>query len=148
MRNSKRFSHTAAIVILAGAVLVPAATFARGGGAHFGHGPAFGFHHAPIVAHRPFRPVGMHRFPGRFAGWWRLQRFTRNRGNNWNGAAGDGYYPAGAYAPGDVTGTLAPLPGVYAPPGGPAPEHVGCVARGYEVASESGVIARVTVTRC
>ena len=148
MRNSKAYSRAAAVV-LAGAVLVPAAPLARGGGfAHGGHGPVFGFHHPPVVAHRPFRPPGMHHFPGRFAGWWRLHRFTRHRGDIWNGiAAGDGYYPASTYAPGDVTGTLAPPPAVFAPPGAP-PQRVGCFSRGYEVPGESGGVARVTVTRC
>ena len=150
MRNSRRFSHTILVVMLAGATLVPAAALARGGG-HGGHGPVFGFHHAPVVAHRPFRPAGIHRFPGHFAGWWRLHRFARQRANNANGIAdagyGAGYYPTGSYAPGDVTGTLAPPPAVFAPPGS-ATEHVGCVARGYEVPGENGGIARVTVTRC
>jgi hypothetical protein len=151
MRNSRKFSRTAAAAMLAGAVLVPAAAHARGGFAHGGHGPIFGFHHTPVVAHRPFRPAGFHRFPGRFVGWWRLNRFANRQNGNWNGVAdagyGAGYYPTGTYDPGDTTGTLAP-PAVFAPPAAPSPERVGCVSRGYEVPAERGGAARVTVTRC
>ena len=153
MRNSRRFSHTILLVMLAGAALVPAAALARGGG-HGGHGPVFGFHHAPIVAHRPFRPAGVHRFPGHFAEWWRLHRFGRNRGDNGNGIAdagyAGGYYPAssyGGYGSGDTTGTIAPG-AVWAPPSAPPAEHVGCFSRGYEVPAEHGGVAQVRVTRC
>jgi len=148
MRNRKTYSRVTAVV-LAGALLVPAAALARGGGfAQFGHGPVFGLHRAPVVAHRPFRP-GVHRFSTRFPGWWRLHRFARHRGDNLNGMViGGGSYPTGTYDPGDVTGTLAPPPAVFAPAGAPPPEHVGCFARGYEVPAETGGIARVTVTRC
>lgn len=148
MRNSRRFWRTAAVATLAGAVLVPAAALARGGGfAHFGHGPMFGLHRPLGLAHRPFRPA-VQRFPARFAGWWRLHRLARHRGDNSNGiATGDGYYPAGTYAPGDVTGALAPPPALLAP-SGPASERAGCFSRGYEVPGESGGVARVTVTRC
>ena len=151
MRNRKAYLCATAVV-LAGAVLVPAAALARGGGfAHGGHGPAFGFHHAPVVAHRQFRPVFAPRFPGRFAQVWRLHRFGHRGNGNGNGIAdagyAGGYYPGSAYAPGDYTGTIAPPPAVFAPPA-PSADHVGCVARAYEVVSESGGIARVTVTRC
>jgi hypothetical protein len=150
MRNSKRFWRTAAVVMLAGAALVPAAALARGGG-HGGHGPMFGFHRPPVVAHHPFRPAGLHRFPGRFVGWWRLHRFAHRRGANWNGIAdagyAAGYYPSSTYDPGDTTGTLAP-PAVYAPPAAPAADRPGCFSRGYEVPAEGGGAARVTVTRC
>ncbi|MBV8755414.1 MAG: hypothetical protein JO328_21380 [Hyphomicrobiales bacterium] len=146
-----RITSRAAIVILAGAALVPAAALARGGFAHGGHGPVFGFHHPPLVAHRPFRVPGVKHVPARFAGWWRLHRFAHRRGNNGNGIAdagyGGGYYPSSAYAPGDATGTLAPPPAVLAPPSAPS-ERIGCFARGYEVPGESGGVVRVTVTRC
>ena len=146
-----RITSRAAMVILAGAVLVPAAALARGGGfAHGGHGPVFGFRHAPVIAHRPLRPAGVRHFSGRFAGWWRLHRFAHQRGNNANGIAdagyGGSYYPNSSYGSGDVTGTLAPPPAVFAPP---APsERIGCFSRGYEVPGEGGGVAKVTVTRC
>jgi hypothetical protein len=152
MRNKKTCLRAAA-VLLAGALLVPAAALARGGGfSHGGHGPVFGLHHRPIVAHRPFRP-GLQHSSLHFAAWWRLHRFARHRGDNLNGTGygygyGDGSYPASAYDPGDVTGTLAPPPAVFAPPGGTSAERVGCFSRGYEVPGESGGVARVTVTRC
>jgi hypothetical protein len=152
MRNSRRFSHTAVVVMLAGAVLVPAAALARGGGfAHGGHGPVFGLHRAPVVTHRPFRPVFAPRFPGRFAHAWRLHRFGHRRDGNGNGIAdagyAGGYYPGSAYAPGDVTGTIAPDT-AWRLPAAPSADHVGCSSRGYEVPGESGGVARVTVTRC
>jgi len=154
MRTKMTFSH-AIIVTLAGAMLIPAAALARGGFAHGGHGPVFGLHRPPIVAHRPFGPAGVQHLHGRFAGWWRLHRFARHRGDNGNGntsgIADTGYaggsYPGSAYYPGDVTGTLPP-PAVFAPPGAPPSEHIGCLSRGYEVPGESGGVARVTVTRC
>jgi len=150
MRNRRTLSRGALVAMLAAAVLAPAAALARGGFAHAGHGPVFGLHHAPIVAHRPFRPVFAHRFPARFAHGWRLHRFARNRGDG-NGVAdagyAGGYYPGGTYDPGDYTGTVTPR-AVFTPPSAPAPERVGCVALGYVVASESGGGARVTVTRC
>jgi len=154
MRNTKAYLHATAVV-LAAAALVPAAALARGGGfGHGGHGPVFGFHHAPVVAHRPFRPAGVHHFRGRFAGWWRVNRFARNRGNNGNGAAdagyGGGYYPASGYAgygSGDTTGTIAPG-AVWTSPSAPPAERIGCAARGYDVPGESGGVVRVTVTRC
>lgn len=157
MRNSRRFSRATA-AMLAGAMLVPAAALARGGGfAHGGHGPMFGFHRPPMVAHRPFRPPGVQHFHGRFAGWWRLHRFARHRGNNGNNGNnngngvgdagyGAGYYPGSSYGSGDVTGTLAP-PVVFAPPVAPS-ERTGCSARGYDVPAESGGVVKVTVTRC
>jgi len=154
MGSSRRFLHTAVVMMLAGAALVPAAAFARGGSAHGGHGPVFGFHRPPVVAHRPFRPAGVQHFPGRFTGWWRLNRFGRNRGNNANGVAdagyAGGYYPAGGYGgygSGDTTGTIAPG-AVWTAPSAPPAEHLGCAARAYDVPSESGGVARVTVTRC
>src|SRR5690349_19701776 len=104
MRNRRTLSRGALVAMLAAAVLAPAAALARGGFAHAGHGPVFGLHHAPIVAHRPFRPVFAHRFPARFAQGWRLHRFARNRGDG-NGVAdagyAGGYYPGGTYDPGD-----------------------------------------------
>jgi hypothetical protein len=144
MRNRRTL---AIVALLAAAVLAPAAALARGGFAHGGHGPVFGLHHAPIVAHRPFRPVFAHRFPARFAHGWRLHRFARRHdadGGAFGPYAGDVGYPV--TDPTDVTGTIAvPAPTQFAPP---APERVGCFARGYDVPGESGGIARVTVTRC
>src|SRR5262245_41709763 len=96
MRNKRAFFRGAAVVMLAGALVVPAGALARGGVARGGHGPVFGLHHAPIVAHRPFRPAITPRFPGRFAQAWRLHRFAR-RNNNGNGIADAGY--AGSYWP-------------------------------------------------
>ena len=149
MRNRRTFSRAAVAVMLTGAILVPAAALARGGFAVGGHGPSFGLHHPPIVAHRPFRPPGVQALRGRFASAWRLHRFAHRRGDNSNGVGyGDGYYPGSTYDPGDLTGTLAPPPAVFAPPGAPPPEHVGCFSRGYEVPGENGGVARVTVTRC
>jgi hypothetical protein len=150
MGNKRTLSRGALVAMLAAAVLAPPAALARGGFAHAGHGPVFGLHHAPIVAHRPFRPVFAHRFPARFAHGWRLHRFARHRAD-WGATgayAGDAGYPV-TY-PSDVTGTVAvPDAAGFAPPAAaPAPERVGCLARGYEVPSESGGSARVTVTRC
>jgi hypothetical protein len=150
MRNRTTYVRTVA-VLLAGALLVPAAALARGGGfAHFGHGPVFGFHRAPDVAHRPFRPPGVQHFPGRFAGWWRLHRFGRNRGDNGNGTAdagyGGSYWPGSGYGSADTTGTVTPG-AVWTPPSAP-PSERGCVARGYDVPGESGGVVKVTVTRC
>ena len=154
MRNKSTFLRSATAVVLAGALVVPAAAFARGGVARGGHGPVFGYHRAPIVAHRPAGPAVAHRFPGRFAQVWGLHRFARQRGNNGNGIADAGYagsyYPAsgyGGYGSADTTGTVAPG-AVWTRPYAPPAEHTGCLARGYEVVSESGGIARVTVTRC
>ena len=152
MGHRTTFSRVAVAAMLAGAVLVPAAALARGGGfGGHGHGPVFGLHRAPFAAHRPFRPAGVARSPARFAAAWRLHRFAHRRANNANGIAaagyGGGYYPGGSYAPGDVTGTLAPPPAVFAPPA-PASEHTGCLARAYDVPAESGGVAHVTVTRC
>jgi hypothetical protein len=152
MRNKRTFSRATA-VLLAGAMLVPTAALGRGGGfAHGGHGPIFGFHRPLGIAHRPFRPAHVQHFPARFANWWRLHRFTHRRGDNFNGIAdagyNAGYYPSSSYDPGDLTGALAPPPAVFAPPGAPPPEHIGCLARGYDVPAESGGVARVTVTRC
>ena len=153
MRNRRSLPQAAIAVTLA-ATLVPAAALARGGAAHGGHGPVFGFHRAPIVAHRPFRPVFANHFPARFAQGWRLHRFGRNRGDNANGVAdagyAGGYYPGagyGGYGAGDTTGPVAPGP-AWTSPSAPPAEHIGCIARGYDVVSESGGVARVTVTRC
>jgi len=152
MRTRMTLLRGAGVVMLAVAIMIPAAALARGGVARGGHGPVFGFHRAPIVAHRPVGPAVAHRFAGRFAHGWGLHRFARHRGNNGNGVADAGYagsyYPAGGYGAGDTTGTVAPGPYVYAPPAGAPPEHVGCLVRGYEVVSESGGVARVRVTRC
>jgi hypothetical protein len=155
MRNSRTFLRGAAVAMLAAAVLVPPTALARGGGfARGGHGPVFGFAHAPIVAHRPFRPAVAHHVPGRFAHGWRLHRFARHRGSDRNGIADAGYaagtYPGSTYNPGDFTGTVAPPPAVFVPPLIPPPpaERVGCLSRGYDVPGESGGVVRVVVTRC
>jgi hypothetical protein len=148
MRNSRTFVRGAAVAMLAAAVLVPPTALARGGGfARGGHGAVFGFAHA----HRPFRPAVAHHLPARFAHGWRLHRLARHRGSDRNGIADAGYaagsYPGSTYNPGDFTGTVAPPPAVFVPPVAPA-EHIGCLARDYDVPGESGGVVRVVVIRC
>jgi hypothetical protein len=150
MSNMKAFATAAAAAVLAGALFVPAGSFARGpGGFGAAHGPVFGLHAAGLAGHRAFRPaLARHAAPLR---WWRLHRFAaRNRGTGalWPLAAD------GAYAPYDANDVTAAIPvpgpaGVLAPPPAPyPPEHIGCLARGYEVPAEIGGIVKVVVTRC
>lgn len=147
MPHRKAISITAALALAAGILSVPSTTVARGGGGFGAHGPVFGFH-PRFAGHRPFRPAFAHR-AARFG--WHLRR--SNRGQRDGAGTGAGYpaYDAGVSAPytGDVTGGL-PGPGVFVPPVvAPAPpEHIGCLARGYEVPAEVGGVARVTVIRC
>jgi hypothetical protein len=157
MRIRTTLSTAAALALAAGALFAPAGAFARGGGGGFariGHGPVFGFHQPRLAPHRPSQPTFGHfatRFPWHH-GWWNRQR---HRGDDQNGLGEAGYggyggygssYPGGAYDPGDLTGTVgAPR---FARPPEPAPEHIGCLSRGYDVPGESGGVVKVTVTRC
>jgi len=152
MHIRKAFFVAAVLAMAAGILSVPNDTFARGGGGFAGaaHGPAFGFH-PRIAPHRPFRPAFVHRGPARFG--WRLRWWNHRLGRNRNDAnAGySAYGGSGASYPGDVTGTVPDTgPGVYMPPVMPAApvEHIGCLARGYDVPGESGGVVKVTVTRC
>jgi hypothetical protein len=153
MRTRKAFL-TAALALAAGIVLVPAGTLARGGGGFHGagHGPVFGFPRVHVAPHGPIAPRLVRRAPARFGfrlGWW-------NRHGARNGADASAIYPSAGggygapYYPNDVTGTVAaPPPDMLLPrPASYAPDHVGCVARGYDVPSESGGLAKVRVTRC
>jgi len=152
MYDRKALFVAGALALAAGIVFVPAGTFARGGGfAGAAHGPMFGF-----PGHRAFRPAFVRRAPARLGWhlrWWNLHRLAaRNRAGANAGASA--VYPGvdGGYAPAanDLTGSVAvPEPALLPAPSAPyPPEHVGCLSRGYDVASESGGVARVTVTRC
>lgn len=143
MSHTKAFTTGAAIAVLAGMLLLPGGTFARGaGGFAAGHGPVFGVH--PHGGHPPFRLARRHPSP------FGLHLWNRHLGHRGIGAI----YPGAdsgtvAADPNDVTGTLPPPgPGFFAPPAAPPAEHIGCLSRGYDVPGESGGAARVVVTRC
>jgi hypothetical protein len=145
MPSRKAFSFAAALA-LAVILFVPAGTFARGAGGFAAHGPVFGFH--PRVVHRPFRAAHVNRAPARLG--WQLRRSERFGGRNRDGVGAFYGGSAGAY-PGDVTGSLSEAPAVYAPPlipPAPPAEHIGCLARGYDVPAELGGVAKVVVIRC
>lgn len=154
MYHGKAFS-TAALALAAGVLLMPAGTFARGGGGFHGggRGPIFGFPHARIGVHRPLGPGFVRRVPGRFG--FGLNAFRLHRGNQRNDASaiypyyGDGSY-GGGYGSNDATGSIAaPGPGFLPlPPASSPPEHVGCLARSYDVPAEAGGMTKVKVTRC
>jgi hypothetical protein len=149
MHASKAISTVSALVVAAGILSVPSGTFARGAGFAGGaHGPVFGLH-PRIAGHRPFRPAFAHRVPARFG--WRLRWWNHRLRNRTDASAVYPAYGAGASYPGDVTGTVPETgPGVFVPPViPPVPaEHIGCLARSYDVPGEGGGVAKVTVTRC
>jgi len=156
MRNRKASSLAAALALTAGILLAPAGTFARGGGhAAPARGPVFGFPRVHIAPHRRIAPEHVQHAPARLGwklGWLNRHRFAGRNGTDVSAAypyaAGSGY--GASYDP-NVTGTIAaPPPDMLLPPRPAleAPEHIGCISRGYEVPSEYGGVARVTVTRC
>jgi hypothetical protein len=146
MANRKALFIAAALALAAGILLLPAGTFARGarGFAAAAHGPVFGWH-----GPRLFRPALSHRAPARLG--WHLRRNQRVGGRNRDGTGAIYGGSATPYYSGDLTGSVPESgPALYPPPLiPPAPaEHAGCFARGYDVPSESGGIAKVMVTRC
>ena len=119
MHHRKAFSTAAALALAAGALFMPEATFARGGGFAGGaRGPVFGFPRARIGVHGAIGRGFVRRSPAHFG--FKLNAFRLHRGHQRNDANANANYPYGGdgsyggygapYSANDLTGSVAPGP--------------------------------------